>query len=450
MDAELGILGAGASGLSLALLTDRQVLLLEGASAPGGHALSTSVDGWVFDRGPHIMFSRDQLLLDCMVGSLGDNVHRCRRNNKVAVAGALARYPLENDLAALPLPLRSEALISLVRARASNRSASNLAEWFEAGFGEVLVATYLRPYNEKVWNVPLEELSMSWTERIPLAETEDVIRGALGELSEGYLHQLYYSYPLRGGYEAIMSSWASGLEQSTVVLDSTVTSIVPSADDVVVRTAHEEWRFEQVVSTVPLHELVGLVPDVPDKVAAAVERLVVNPMLVVTLGYEGEDVNQFTAVYIPDEDYLVNRLSFPSVFSPHNAPDGCFSVQAEITARRGSEVLRWSDETILGHVVEGIESRSLVPRDARRVFEWVERCDPAYVVYTQGYERDVELVREWFADHRIVIHGRFGSHQYVNVDGCLRQSLDLARRLGADMPDEDVLSRFTSLAGGTA
>jgi protoporphyrinogen oxidase len=133
----LGILGAGASGLSLALLADADLAVIEKDDRPGGHAASVSVDGWVFDQGPHIMFSSDRLLIDCMVASLGSNVHRCRRNNKVAVAGALAGYPLENDLGALPLPIRADALISMVRAREARAEGApeprDLADWFEAG-----------------------------------------------------------------------------------------------------------------------------------------------------------------------------------------------------------------------------------------------------------------------------------------------------------------------------
>ena len=56
MTTQLGILGGGASGLSLALLTDLDFVLIERNPRAGGHAASTSVDGWVFDRGPHIMF----------------------------------------------------------------------------------------------------------------------------------------------------------------------------------------------------------------------------------------------------------------------------------------------------------------------------------------------------------------------------------------------------------
>jgi protoporphyrinogen oxidase len=447
-DRQLGILGAGASGLSLALLTDVDFVIIEGGDRPGGHAASTCVDGWVFDQGPHIMFSRDEALLGCMVAGLGENVHRCRRNNKVAVAGTLAGYPLENDLAALPLPLRSDALVSMLRAREAQTEPRNLAEWFEAHFGEVLVSTYFRPYNEKVWNLPLESLSMSWADRIPQPPLEDVVRGALGEASDGYVHQLFYSYPLRGGYSALMGAWASGVRAEDLVLGSPVARVIPTGDSVVVETPHRDWRFSQVVSTLPLKYLVRMVPGVPAAVSAAVSRLVVNPIVITTLGFDGLDPNQFTSVYIPDEDYLVNRVSFPAVFSPHNAPPGCFSVQAEITCAPGSELLGWGDDAIYDHVLAGLRKRSLAPTDREPVFRFMERFDQGYVVYTSGYEDDVELAASWFASQGIIVHGRFGSHQYLNVDGCLRSSIELARKLGADLTDADVLHRFRAIAGG--
>lgn len=444
-DHRLGILGAGASGLSLAVLTDLDFLVLEKTDEPGGHAVSTSVDGWTFDRGPHIMFSRNPLLLECMVSSLGDNVHQCRRNNKVSVAGVLARYPIENDLGALPHPLRADALISLLDAQVRDGEPRNLAEWFEMNFGEVLVSTYFRPYNEKVWNVPLEMLSMDWASRIPRPPQNDVVRGAVGEVSEGYLHQLWYSYPLRGGYSAIMGAWAGGVSADRLRLGCEVQRISPSRRGVAVQTSTGDHVFERVVSTLPLSRLVTMVPEVPRAVTDAVARLVVNPMVVVTLGLVGDDPNQYTAVYIPDDDYIVNRISFPAVFSPHNAPPGCFSIQAEITAAKDSEVLSRSDDAILNEVLEGLRARDLMPAGAELVFTRVERFEHAYVVYTQDYQADLGVAVEWFESQGITLHGRFGAHQYVNVDGCLDQSIALARTLGADLTDADIKLRFKSL-----
>ena len=445
MPAPLGILGAGASGLSLALLTHLDHVVLELLQQPGGHARATSIDGFVFDQGPHIMFSRDALLLDCMVASLGDNVHQSRRNNKVAIAGALARYPMENDLAALPLPLRADALLSFLHAREEHGQPANLAEWFTQNFGAVLTSAYFRPYNEKLWKTPLEHLSMSWAERIPWPPVDDVVRGALGELSEGYLHQLYYSYPLTGGYGALMDAWASGVSSDAIAYGTRVTAVRPTAAGVRVESPDAVWDFEQVVSTVPLRLLTTLVPDVPAHVVTAVERLIVNPIVIATLGFRGTDPNQFTAVYIPDDDYLVNRVSFPAVFSPRNAPEGCFSVQAEITAAPGADVLNMRDSDVVEHVLAGLRGRRLVPADAELVFQHVEHFDDGYVVYTENYEDDLQTAVSWFEERRIIPHGRFGRHNYLNVDGCLAESIALARRLGADLSDDAIRERFHTL-----
>lgn len=443
MTTQLGILGAGASGLSLALLTDLEYLMLEQRDHPGGHAMSTITDGWVFDQGPHIMFSRNELLLKCMLASLGSNVHQSRRNNKVAVAGVLTRYPIENDLAALPLPLRAEALIDMIHAPRSTPAEANLAQWFEANFGKTLTSLYFRPYNEKVWKVPLERLSMSWSERIPLPPLDDVVRGALGAPSEGYLHQLFYHYPRRSGYSALMDAWASAVPNSQMQLRTSVRAIIPSDRGIKVETDRGSWVFDKVVSTIPLHRLVEIVPGVPARVREAVARLIVNPIIVTTFGFRGVDSNQFSAVYIPDSDFLPNRVSYPTVFSPENAPAGCFSVQAEITTPPGSDVLNRSDDAIFAHVLEGLRRRQLVPVDGQPIFKWIERFDEGYVVYTQGYERDVQLAAEWFEQQGIILHGRFGRHQYVNVDGCIADSIQLARRLGAGLSDPQILERFS-------
>ncbi|RNM17479.1 hypothetical protein EFL26_01455 [Nocardioides pocheonensis] len=49
MDAEVGILGAGASGLSIVLLIDEDHVPIERSSRAGGHAQSTTSDGFTFD-----------------------------------------------------------------------------------------------------------------------------------------------------------------------------------------------------------------------------------------------------------------------------------------------------------------------------------------------------------------------------------------------------------------
>jgi len=437
MAESIGILGAGASGLSLALLLDDDFEIFEAQDHVGGHASSTIRDGWTFDRGPHIMFSKNQPVLDFMIDSLRGNVHQSRRNSKVCIAGHYAKYPIENDLAALPEDLRNRSLLDFLfnDAGAAIDEPAHLGEWFVKTFGTTLSDAYLIPYNEKVWKVPIEDLSMTWSERIPQPPAIDVVKGALGISTEGYTHQLYFHYPRVGGYQAIPEAWATLLPADRIHCSTPARALRPETDGVVVAVDGREQKFDRVVSTVPLPILLGLLPDVPDRVRAAVDELRVNPMFVVSLGVRGVDEHQFSSVYFPDPEFLVNRISSPCTFSPENGPPGCYSVQAEITAPPGDPVLDRPDHEIVTHVVEGLIANRFLPAGTEPVYADVARYPYAYVVYRQGYEAQFAFVSDWLESQRIIPHGRFGSFQYLNVDGCVIESIELASRLNGRATD---------------
>ena len=42
-------------------------------------------------------------------------------------------------------------------------------------------------------------------DRIPKPPPEDIINSAKGESKEGYLHQLYFHYPKKGGFQSIVN-----------------------------------------------------------------------------------------------------------------------------------------------------------------------------------------------------------------------------------------------------
>ena len=87
----IGIIGAGPSGLAVSLFLNAPHELLESKDHVGGHASSFIDQGFTFDYGPHILFSRNQPILDFIVATLGANVSRCRRTNKSAFKDRLIK-----------------------------------------------------------------------------------------------------------------------------------------------------------------------------------------------------------------------------------------------------------------------------------------------------------------------------------------------------------------------
>ncbi|MES2218903.1 MAG: FAD-dependent oxidoreductase [Pseudomonadota bacterium] len=433
----IGIIGAGPSGLAVNLFLNQACDILEREDHVGGHAASFIDNGFTFDYGPHILFSRDKDILDFIVATLGDNVSKCKRNNKISFKDRLVKYPFENDLHSLPLEDNYACIQGFIFNPYKEKYAvpTNMKEWLLKQFGEGICSRYLFPYNEKVWNIPVERLSMAWADRIPNPPAEDILKSSLGYSTEGYLHQLYYFYPQTGGYQSISEAWKSA---ATIHYQSVITKIqwTPQGkirltdDNGVVR------EYPKIISTMPVHELVGYLDrDIPNEIIDAIQRLIVNPMFVVSFGVRGVDANQYTAIYFPDSDFLVNRISYPCTFSAKNGPAGHWSLQAEITCAKSADTWLKSDAEILQHTKQGLQKRGLLPQDEHIVLQRVDRKAQSYVVYDVGYEECAEKVRNWFASVGIQLLGRFSYFEYVNVDMAVSRALEIAIALNGDQGD---------------
>ncbi len=429
---DIGIIGAGPSGLALALFLKKNFDILEKNNHVGGHASSFVEAGFTFDYGPHILFSRDQAVLQYILNTLGTNVNRCKRNNKIAFKDKMINYPFENDLKSLPLEDNYACIRDFLINPYKDSFPNNMREWFLKTFGESICSRYLFPYNEKIWNIPVEQLSMQLADRIPNPPPEDILKSSLGYHTEGYLHQLYYHYPKVGGYQAICDAWKMN---RPIHYDFNVDHIAWTENNSikVTATSGETKAYHRIVSTMPVHELIHKMDcPIPLDVKTAIDKLIVNPMFIISFGVCGIDVNQYTAVYFPEKEFWVNRISYPCTFSKTNGPEGHWSLQAEITCHKNSDTWHKSDAEILEHAKAGLQQRHLLPTDEDIVFTRVDRMDYSYVVYDQGYEENANRVRAWFKSKGIYLLGRFSYFEYINVDMALDRALQLAIELNQD------------------
>src|SRR6516165_3200287 len=201
----IGILGGGISGLTLQRFLNYPSEVLEKASVPGGLCRTFWKDGFGFDIGGHILFSKHQHVNDLVNTLLGDNINHCKRLNKILFKGRYVKYPFENDLGALEKEDAYECLIGYLKNDFSGEP-TNLEEWAYAAFGRGIADRYLNAYNRKIWKMEPRDMGLEWVGRIPRPPMEDVVRSAMGIETEGYTHQLHFRYPLHGGFEALVKA----------------------------------------------------------------------------------------------------------------------------------------------------------------------------------------------------------------------------------------------------
>jgi len=204
-DMNVGILGGGISGITLQRYLRHSNEVLEAAGRPGGLCSTIFKDGFGYDIGGHILFSKSQQINQLVEELLGDNCGYAKRANKIYFKNRFVKYPFENGMGVLDKEDIYECLIGYLK-RGEYSEPTNLWEWCYHRFGKGLAEMYLIPYYEKIWNIATDQMSLEWVERIPSPPLEDIVRSALGHVTEGYLHQLYFKYPKKGGVEALVDA----------------------------------------------------------------------------------------------------------------------------------------------------------------------------------------------------------------------------------------------------
>ena len=105
----------------------------------------------------------------------------------------------------------------------------------------------------------------------------------------------------------------------------TATSIDVAAKKVSFKNS-EDVHYDTILSSIPLPELVKLIPDTPTVVKEAASRLKTNSVLIVNLGIKKPNISEKNWIYYLDKKYSFIRVSFPSNQSDYVAPEGCSSI----------------------------------------------------------------------------------------------------------------------------
>ena len=395
-------------------------MVLESEEIPGGLCRSFNQDGFIYDIGGHILFSKDKPLLGEITGWLGENVDRKRRNNQIRYKDRFVKYPFENGLSSLDVQDVYECLISFLNR--PDLIPENLEEWCSARFGGGIAEKYLIPYNRKIWKRDLKELSLLWVDRIPDPSREDIIKSALGIPTEGYTHQLNFCYPKHGGIEALINSLLDRLEN--VQTGFRVKKITRKTAEWEISDGKRSIAGKRIISTIPIFELIDSLENVPGEVLAALRKLQYNSVIIVMIGVNHEGLKGRTALYIPDPDILAHRVCYLKEFSSWNAPEGRSHLIAEITVPPGDPMLEWKDSELVDRVVADLKEICGFSKDDIIVSE-VKRMEYAYVVYDLEYEKNTKIIYDYLDNLGIHYAGRFGSFKYINMDACVKMSKEL-------------------------
>lgn len=424
----IAVLGAGAAGLgAAAALSDQDVVLYEQRESFGGHASSFAVDGFRFDEGPHISFTRNEKIRKLFAEGVAGEYREFPAVAHNYFAGHILRHPAQCHLYPLPVDLKQACLVDFVQARLDKAAPiENYRDWCYHQFGRSFAERFVRLYTRKYWTLELEELTTDWVgPRIHPPSVEEIIEGALRETGKDYTYISTFRYPVRGGFVSFFQRLAAG---KTIKCGHEVIRVHPHRRRLDFRNGAVE-HYDQLVSTLPLPELIGMIEDAPSAVREASARLRCTSHFLVSVGVRGDHPSEAYWIYYYDEDVPFSRVSFPTKFSPDNGPVGHWSLQAEIVHAPHRPL--GDAEAVVARTLESLTRVGLLERTTDIVAVHGGDIRYANVIFDTARAAATRLVHDYLRAQGIVVCGRYGDWAYLWTDDSIVSGERAARDVRA-------------------
>lgn len=282
------VIGAGMAGLAAA---DRlagagvSVEIFEALHEWGGHTRSFEREGFIFDDGPHVSFTKDEAVRDLFSRGAGETLEFSAFISNYFRTHWL-KHPAQCHMFGLDPDLVTACITDFVSTQAAPPKVQTYEDWCVAMFGKTFAETFPLAYTRKYWTIEARKMSTDWVgSRMYPPKLEEIVRGALVPDQAGDFHYLSkFRYPSRGGFQSFMLGM---LRPELLRLGKRLVRL---------RLANQQLEFddgsvchyEKIISTMPLPELIRVVEpsEVPSAVRDAADALLCSSLVLVDVAVE--------------------------------------------------------------------------------------------------------------------------------------------------------------------
>jgi protoporphyrinogen oxidase len=430
----IAIAGAGLTGLSAAChLEGLEHAVFEREREPGGLCRTLARDGFSFDLTGHLLHLRRPEMREWVGALLADRLKESPRRAFIHSHDRRTPYPFQVNFHRMPPAVVRECLSGFVRAWCAQRidprpgEPAHLAAWIERTFGAGIAQHFLTPYNRKMWCRDPQQLSCEWVSwSVPQPSLHEVVRGAFGVEGREFGYNPRFLYPRRGGIRCLpdtLAQRARDLHLGTAVESINLRSRRLRLSD------GSTPRFDALISTLPLPELVRRCEGLPEAARRSAAGLRWVRVVNVNLAVRGEVAPGAHWIYFPEPQYVFYRVGVASNFSDGVAPAGCSALYVEVS--QPSEEPSTPD--LPERVVGDLRKAGILEPGHEVLFSLPVVIDPAYVLFDRHRRECVPALLSLLRDRKVHSVGRFGAWEYSSMEDALLAGRDVARCLKASL-----------------
>lgn len=414
---QIAILGAGMAGFGASSKFSEfniAPVVYEKQPYIGGHAASFASNGFIFDDGPHISFTRDKRIQNLLAANVNHRYEKIEARTNNYWKGHWIKHPAQCNLYNLPDQLRVDILYDFIYAQTHRTGeVKNYKDWLFASFGETFAEIFPMRYGEKFHTTSADNMTTDWIgPRLYQANLREVLQGALSPETPDVHYVNHFRYPSRGGFVSFLKPFS---EKANIRLNHELVKL-DVVDRKLIFANGEEAHYDFIVSSLPLPDLIPMINSVPDAVLAASQKLACTTCVIVNIGIDRSDISKAHWTYFYDKDFVFTRVSFPHMQSSKNVPDGAGSIQTEVYYSNKYRPLDCQPQNFIDPVIRDLKRCDIIQESDKILFADSRLVPYANVIFDLERPNALEVIQKYLDEIRIFCCGRYGLWGYHWTD----------------------------------
>jgi protoporphyrinogen oxidase len=411
MKEKIIIIGAGISGLTTAYFLKKPYEILEAKPYAGGLCASFYEDGFVFDCSGHFIHVKNKEIKNT-IEKLTRGLLKIKRNAAIYTKNKFIPYPFQANLYYLDYKTKKECIDGVLKRKDVQISTSMpFLSWSEAMFGSGITKHFMKPYNQKLWDYDLNKMTAEWTgEFVPKPDAKSIVKTAYLKNKEIYGYNSVFYYPKVSGCGALID----GLTKNVKVNLNSKTQKIDVQNKIVLCSCGKVYKYNRIVSTQALPELLKQITNLPSNVKSAAKNLLSNSVRCVNIGVKSEKgipkkIKDKHWIYFPEPKGSFYRAGVYSNINSANVPKNCYSFYVEFSSldQKYRNIENFLDDfRNLGFIRKSDKITALNVID----------IPYAYVIFDDKRKKSLQIIKEFLKECGIFSIGRYGAWEYSFIE----------------------------------
>ena len=425
------VLGSGMAGFGAAYRLHAENLtpvMYDKNAYHGGHTASfRNENGFLFDVGPHISFTKDPRIQEIFADSVDQRYETIQISLNNYWRGYWPLHPVQVHLHGLPEDVIVKVIKDFVEeSQAPERPVKNYADWLLSSFGRTFAELFPMQYTRKYHLTTAENMSTDWLgPRIYRPSLEEVLRGALSPSAPHVHYITHFRYPSNGGFTAYLKKF---VPMGNLKLNHQLISIDPRSRQLTFANGHVT-QYDGLVSSVPLPDLIAMIQSAPPDVVEASRRLACSTCVLVNIGVNRQDLSRTHMTYFYDQDICFTRLGFPHMLSATNAPPGSGNIQAEVYFSDKYKPLTGSPNDWIEPVIRDLCRCGILREEDQILSRGAMLLRYANVIFDLERAAALKTVHGYLDELGLGYCGRYGDWGYMWTDESFKSGEQAAERV---------------------